>query len=295
MPNHSDTDKIVYYFNNKKLGNLSLLFFGYQKCPPGQLNNPHSKHSYLFVYIRSGKGIFHTSFGSYLLSAGCTFCIFPDEVIYYQADEMDPWEYFWIAFDGKVNDKSMDHILLEASFSKMKPIHMTTNPEELDKLYSSAFQICQNMETFTDFKIFSLFLDMFHHYITVPNYYAYNEINLNRFINHYIIDALDYIRLHYGENISVSTIADHLNISREYFSSLFSSQLHVSPSNFLREYRLKKSSILLTTTDNLITQIAYMVGFNDHNYYSNQFRNFFGISPSQYRHHFHNKNGGDQA
>ncbi len=280
------TKKIQYDFNDIKLGDLSLLFCGYQNCPPGQFNIPHVRHYYLLVYICSGKGIFHSSRASYLLSAGGTFCIFPGEVIYYQADERDPWEYYWIAFDGRINEKSMEHILLKAAITKRSPIHMAKAPTALKQLYVSMFGLCRDADSFTDFKIFSLFLDLLHHYVTIPNGYSHSSPGSDFFFNHYIIDALDYIRLHYHENISVSAIAAHLGISREYFSSIFSRQIHVSPACFLREYRLKCSSTLLTTTDLPIAQIAYMVGFNDYNYYSNQFRKLFGIAPRQYRRHF---------
>lgn len=281
-----NTDKTEYYLRDMTLGNTSLLFCGYQKCPPGQFNSPHTRNHHLLVYICSGKGYFHTTHTSYPLSAGCTFCIFPGEVIYYQADETDPWEYYWIAFDGKVNNENMEQILAKASLSKIHPIHKSGYPGQPETLYRAAFELCRDMTKFTDLKIFSLFFDILHYYITTPNCYTQRTAQSDLFLNPYVIKALDYIRLHYREDISVSSIAEQLGISREYFSSIFTGQIHISPACFLREYRLKCSATLLTTTEYPVTQIAGMTGFHDYCYYSNQFHNLFGISPSTYRQHF---------
>lgn len=39
----------------------------------------------------------------------------------------------------------------------------------------------------------------------------------------------------------------------------------------------------LRDPDNRVTDVAFASGFNDSNYFSRQFRGFFGISPRQYR------------
>lgn len=282
-----EIEEIVYYFQDMNLGGASLLFFGYQKCPPGQFNTPHlTPPYYLLVYIRSGKGVFHTAHTSYSLGPGCTFCLFPGEITYYQADEQEPWEYYWIACNGELKHKSMEEILLKAFITKLQPVHMAKGTEALEQLYRSVFELCKDSDTFTEFRLFSLFLELLHQYTTIPNCYSHSSPQKALFLNRYVTEALDYIRLHYQEDISVSHIAEQLGISREYFSSIFTKQVHTSPACFLREYRLRCSSTLLATTDYPASQIAYMVGFHDYSYYSNQFHSQFGISPSQYRKYF---------
>ena len=91
-------------------------------------------------------------------------------------------------------------------------------------------------------------------------------------------------------------IKDHLanaDFSVELFSRLAgmsSSQLYrkinaiagLSPSQFIRNLRLKHSLLLLEKENGNIARIAYEVGFNDHAYFSKCFRELYGISPREY-------------
>ncbi len=56
----------------------------------------------------------------------------------------------------------------------------------------------------------------------------------------------------------------------------------LSPSQFIRNLRLKHSLLLLEKGNRNIAQIAYEVGFSDHAYYSKCFRELYGLSPSEY-------------
>jgi signal transduction histidine kinase/ligand-binding sensor domain-containing protein/DNA-binding response OmpR family regulator len=51
---------------------------------------------------------------------------------------------------------------------------------------------------------------------------------------------------------------------------------------FIRNVRLKKAAELLTTTDNRVSEVAFMVGFNSVAYFTSSFTSFFGVPPSKY-------------
>lgn len=54
-------------------------------------------------------------------------------------------------------------------------------------------------------------------------------------------------------------------------------------STFIRTIRLKKAGILLEETEMNISQIAYEVGFNDLKYFRECFKEFFKVTPSEYK------------
>ena len=56
----------------------------------------------------------------------------------------------------------------------------------------------------------------------------------------------------------------------------------LSPSEFMRHIRLKKSAELIKEDIYPIVEIAEKVGFNTHSYFSKSFKEMFGISPSEY-------------
>ncbi|MFC1574050.1 helix-turn-helix domain-containing protein [Candidatus Latescibacterota bacterium] len=52
----------------------------------------------------------------------------------------------------------------------------------------------------------------------------------------------------------------------------------------LRKIILEKQKILLLTTDNTITEIAYEVGFGSQSYFGKKFKETENISPNEFRH-----------
>lgn len=203
-----------YCFNDIKVGETKLLFCGNQQCPPGHSYGPYVRPHDLLVYVKSGKGIFRSRSASYMLSAGSTFCVFPGEVAYYQADLSDPWEYFWIAFHEKSGPRGMEHFLQQASVSPSRPIHITDQPDRLCALYAEIFQLCRAASGYGELKIMSVFLDIMYHYVISTNRYEKSRFVLPAVSCDHIDRALDYIRTHYQENISVSTAARSWNLQR---------------------------------------------------------------------------------
>jgi len=51
---------------------------------------------------------------------------------------------------------------------------------------------------------------------------------------------------------------------------------------FIRMVRLKKAAELLRKGEANVSEVAYMVGFNDRSYFSISFKKMFGKSPSEY-------------
>lgn len=98
-----------------------------------------------------------------------------------------------------------------------------------------------------------------------------------------ITEIVDYMQLHYKENISLDMIANHFDISSRYFTSIFKQQLGVTPKEYLTEYRLKQASIDLLETDSSATDIAYNHGFPNLNSFYVSFKREFGKTPNEYR------------
>jgi len=59
--------------------------------------------------------------------------------------------------------------------------------------------------------------------------------------------------------------------------------LGITPNEFLRNVRLKHAARLLAETGEPVNQISLMVGFQTPRYFSQCFRQMFGVTPSEYR------------
>lgn len=95
--------------------------------------------------------------------------------------------------------------------------------------------------------------------------------------------AKTYIIEHYAETITLEDVANNANLSQYYFSRLFKQETGTSFIDFLTKIRIEKSKKLLLMEGLSVKEIAYMVGFNDPNYFSKAFKKATGESPVEYR------------
>jgi len=91
-----------------------------------------------------------------------------------------------------------------------------------------------------------------------------------------------------GENMdnldyTVDRLAADIGMSRASLYSKTQNLLGITPNDFLRNVRLKHAARLLEETDTPVSQISLMVGFQTSRYFSQRFKDMFGVTPSEYR------------
>lgn len=107
----------VWLSNREGLG-LAVYNCGFQRCSPGHTWGPAVRDHFLIHYITSGKGVYDSGSGKYSLSAGDGFLVVPNRLITYWADQSDPWEYYWVGFNGT----DAERLVCEAGLSAEQPI-----------------------------------------------------------------------------------------------------------------------------------------------------------------------------
>lgn len=88
---------------------------------------------------------------------------------------------------------------------------------------------------------------------------------------------------HYAEDITLRAAAGLLFISPQYLSRIFRQEKGLSFIEWLNAYRIEKAKEFLADTQERITNVAGMVGYNDYKYFSNVFKKYTGMSPREYR------------
>ena len=91
------------------------------------------------------------------------------------------------------------------------------------------------------------------------------------------------------ENFNIDTIAESIGLSRSAFFKKLKSLTGFAPVDLVKEVRLAKAAILIETTDESITEIAYSVGFRDSGYFGKCFRKKYNMTPKEYRNDKHGK------
>src|ERR687890_2462431 len=95
--------------------------------------------------------------------------------------------------------------------------------------------------------------------------------------------ALLLMEQHLSDRLTVDEIARRLCISTRQFERLFRQSTGMSPTRFYRNLRLRYGLWLLRNTERSITTIALETGFSDCAHFSRQFRDRYGVSPSDMR------------
>ena len=95
--------------------------------------------------------------------------------------------------------------------------------------------------------------------------------------------AIKYINDNYGSDIKVEQIAAELGIDRKYLRNLFAEHMGMSTMDYLMKTRMNRAMELLTSSDASVSIIANSVGYKDVLCFSKAFKNYTGVSPTEYR------------
>ena len=98
-----------------------------------------------------------------------------------------------------------------------------------------------------------------------------------------VMHAQSYIKEHFGEQIKLSDIAKEVNLSPNYFHTLFAEVCGVTPHDYLVEHRVNVAKNLLITADISLSEIAERCGFKNQQYLTSVFKAKTGLSPTHFK------------
>src|SRR5207302_9409336 len=90
-------------------------------------------------------------------------------------------------------------------------------------------------------------------------------------------------RIRADEEVTVEAVTKELGYTRQYVSGRFHRTTGRLLSHFLKEKRLEKAARLLKAGNLRVSMIARRCGFDSENYFRQQFRERFAMSPRQFR------------
>ena len=94
---------------------------------------------------------------------------------------------------------------------------------------------------------------------------------------------LHWIHLHYADKMLLDDIARAGQLSRSECCRYFKRMLRTTPLNYVMDYRIRRSVLLLQESDSTVTEVAYQVGFNSTSYFIDKFRKSMNVTPLAYK------------
>jgi AraC-like DNA-binding protein len=91
------------------------------------------------------------------------------------------------------------------------------------------------------------------------------------------------LELHYADDqFGVEKLSELMHMSRKHLHYKIKTLTNQTPSELIRNFRLRKAAYLLSENAAAVTQICYEVGLSNLSYFSKCFHDFFGQYPSEF-------------
>ena len=192
----------------------------------------------------------------------------------YHANQ-DEWTTSFVTFSGKLESdisKIVGHeqfILLEDNtvFSFQDWINNTISSHEAGlidpvKLSTNCYAFLMNINSLRDYQDF----------LAHPLY------------QNYILTVIKEIETNYPKDITVQSLANIVYITPQYLNRLFKRFLGCGTYQYLTNYRLSKAKELLVNRTHLtISQVSFLVGYNDTSHFIAIFKKSMGCTPFEFR------------
>ena len=250
--------KLIYC--GKRLHNFSHSF------------GPYGRDQYLIYFIKEGTATLSLNGRETQLSANGFFVNFPNSQTFYHCTENVPWSIKWIVAEGNV----IEQYLLLLGVTRDNPFIRLNDPREIEVVFDEMFEHFDSHDLSAKIYCISLLYKLF-------SLLAENSASVKA-KNTHVQTARVLMDQNYADcNFNITRMAQMIGLHHNYISVLFKKETGISPTEALRDIRLKNACKMLKFTDKPIKEIASLCGFADELYFSRVFRKNVGLSPSAFR------------
>lgn len=102
-------------------------------------------------------------------------------------------------------------------------------------------------------------------------------------ISHYIQNAVNYISVHYSEDVKIGDLAESCGLSESHFRRIFVDSIGMKPVEYLNLVRIEHACMLIRKGEQSMEDICYAVGYQTPSTFNRNFKMITGISPRDFR------------
>jgi len=148
--------------------------------------------------------------------------------------------------------------------------HFITKPINIELLKTTIVQVIQTRDTLRN------------KYLSNINS-NFDQIKMVSHNSRLIAKAIEAIRKNIeNPEFNVDDLSREVGLSRVHLNRKLKENLNISPNNLIKSIRLKQAAYLLINNKVNISDVAYKVGFSSHPYFSSNFKEYFGMAPSEF-------------
>lgn len=98
----------------------------------------------------------------------------------------------------------------------------------------------------------------------------------------FVTQFMDYTMNHYMNEIDLDKLVLDYGISKSRFRAIFKKKMDQAPLEYVISYRIEQSKKLLLSKKYTVSEVSYMVGYDNIHYFSRLFKQKVGCSPLQF-------------
>ncbi len=253
------------------LANITLHNAGQEACDPLHTWSG-VRDFYSFHTVVAGKGTYKVADTLFSLQAGDTFLIYPNTLVTYQADGIQPWEYLWVGISGLYVKNILDY----SEFSPEIPCIYQKEGVELSSFLLAILE-AQGSSVARELEMIG------RTYLFLSQLMAQGKSYLTGQSEHHAQKAKEFIDRNYSSGVTPQQVAEKMNLSRSHLHRVFTSEFGLPVGKYIHQLQMERAALLLKTTELPIGAVSNSVGFENQLYFSKVFKGAYGMSPSQYR------------
>lgn len=248
-----------------------LTSVGLHECQPHTVR----KEGYMYpqiLYCTKGRGT--------LLIDGKKYTVGPYNAVYLPPDypheyypEEEIWDIHWIAPSGY----AVKEVLEEFGLNKPE-IFRLSEMGLLEHFFRRMHEALMGDSIFGNYRASGYLYDFL-----IEFYRIISASSSKASTNSVIVRAIDYINIHYKENITLKDLCTEAGVSEQHLCRLFQSTVNSRPMEYIAKRRIQAAKELLTHTDKSVEMIAEETGFCSGSYFCKLFKRYEGITATQFR------------
>ena len=266
-----DLSKICRFIDYYDTVDITIRTCGHQFADK-KVDGPYEPEFSVLQYVTEGKGYLELGGKTYEVVKGDMFFLPEGQPCKYYSDVSDPYDYYWVSFQGKY----AEHLLKMCNITQDDPV-MHVNNKRAEKQFELMFKDMRQH------KLPAILMVLSHLYALFSILIKISSVN-RTFTGHYLIEeAMSYMDHHYCEPVTIKDMCKNLNCDFSHFIKIFKKYQGISPKEYLESLRLTRAKLLLKENRLTVEQVSAAIGFNDYSVFYKWFKKETGRSPKKYR------------
>ncbi|OIQ39171.1 MAG: AraC family transcriptional regulator [Bacteroidetes bacterium MedPE-SWsnd-G1] len=258
------------------------------------IRTPHKHDFYLCVVFTKGTGIHEIDFNSYKIEAGSVFFLKPGQTHFWKFTSSPEGYIFFHSqefYNLSFSTKDLTQFPFFYSYKSTPSLHLKTS--ELKKIVPKFKNINNEFHESLPYKNQKIASLINTTYIDLARHYSIEASNLGLISPHYlsIFRALENnIELYFHTEYTASFYAEKLNISAKHLNRITRETVNKTTTELITDRVILEAKRLIVHSNNQLSKIAELVGYEDYAYFSKVFKSKTKRTPSEFRNDYRNLN-----